>query len=104
MQTHKLKLDTSYFDAVASKAKPFEVRRDDRGFQRGDTIIFSRYGSEEDGAIQSIGYMDRFGRVVSSYGHNEKVEKLICTIGYILTGGQHGIEPGFVVLALEYED
>ena len=33
-QTHHLKLDKYYWDAVKSGDKPFEVRRDDRGFLR----------------------------------------------------------------------
>lgn len=36
MAEHHLKLDSHYFDAVASGDKNFEVRRDDRGFQKGD--------------------------------------------------------------------
>lgn len=38
--THKLKINKAYADAVLSGEKPFEVRRNDRGYQRGDCVEF----------------------------------------------------------------
>lgn len=38
--THKLKIWTSFADCVLDGTKTFEVRRNDRGFQKGDTIVF----------------------------------------------------------------
>ena len=40
--THELKCLPVYFDAVKRGDKNFEVRRDDRGFQKGDTIKLMR--------------------------------------------------------------
>ena len=40
MTTHKLKLREEYADAVASGEKNFEIRYNDRGFQKGDEVIF----------------------------------------------------------------
>lgn len=40
MKTHELKLDTEFFDAVLSGEKSFEIRLNDRGFQRGDKVLF----------------------------------------------------------------
>jgi hypothetical protein len=40
MRTHKLKLALAYCDAVLSGEKSFEIRFNDRGFQKGDRIQF----------------------------------------------------------------
>lgn len=40
---HELKTVPPYFDAVASGAKPFEVRRDDRGFMPGDLLVLREW-------------------------------------------------------------
>ena len=37
---HELKLRIEYADAVNSGMKSFEIRKDDRGYQRGDTVKF----------------------------------------------------------------
>lgn len=78
---HKLKTWVPYFDAVTSGAKPFEVRRDDRGFQRGDRVLLAEVTQPCDGLIPT-------GR------------EAMYEITYVLTGGQFGIEPGYVVLGL----
>jgi hypothetical protein len=75
---HKLKCLPDYFGAVRRKEKTFEVRRDDRGFQKGDTIVLREWLPELGGRYS---------------GNNEHRK-----IKYILTGGQFGIEPGYVVL------
>lgn len=41
MKTHELKLDTNFFDAVLNGEKTFEVRKNDRGFQKGDKVVFT---------------------------------------------------------------
>jgi Domain of unknown function (DUF3850) len=79
MQTHDLKTAPNYFDAVACGEKPFEVRRDDRGFQKGDRLLLRRY------EIAGRGYTG---------------EQITAKVTYVLTGGQLGIESGFVVMGL----
>lgn len=39
--THKIRIEKSYADAVLSGDKTFEVRYDDRGYQKGDVIKFN---------------------------------------------------------------
>lgn len=78
---HRLKTWGPYFDAVISGAKPFEVRRDDRGFQQGDRVQL----------VEVLHYDDS----VVPTGREAMYE-----ITYVLTGGQFGIEPGHVVLGL----
>jgi Domain of unknown function (DUF3850) len=84
MTEHALKTLGPYWEAVASGAKNFEVRRDDRGFQRGDVLVLQPV--TEDGRRIGVLYREIRKRVT-----------------YVLTGGQFGIEPGYVVMALEDE-
>ncbi len=100
MKTHTLKVEHEYMDAVNSGEKSFEVRRDDRGFQKGDRLILCRYGVERDCIAHNQGFMDERGKVVSSYPTNDAVDRCERTISYVLTGGQFGIEPGYVVLGI----
>lgn len=95
-----LKLIDPYFGQVQRGEKNFEVRRDDRGFQKGDVLILCRY-SKQDSLVRREGYSDANGAVVSSYPTSPEVAKVRRRIAYILTGGQYGIEPGYVVLGLD---
>jgi len=80
---HHLKVWPAYWDAVKSGAKSFEVRRDDRGFQRGDVLVLRRWDTE------GHRYMDDYEFAVRR------------RISYVLTGGQFGIEAGYVVMGLQ---
>lgn len=40
MKVHNLKLNEEFADAVLSGEKSFEIRENDRGFQKGDHIVF----------------------------------------------------------------
>lgn len=99
-KTHTLKVEHEYMDDLKSGAKLFEVRRDDRGFQKGDKLILCRYGKCRQSISGSYGYMNHAGRVVSSYPTSESVDRITRKIKYVLTGGQFGVEPGYVVLGL----
>lgn len=83
---HRLKTLPDYYEAVKRGDKTFEVRRDDRGFQKGDVLVLEKYKI-------GLGYMKE--------GENwARIRKVIT---YVLTGGQFGIEPGHVVLGLADE-
>lgn len=94
---HELKLHTNYFEAVASGQKCFEVRRDDRGFQKGDILILRRWGT--DSLFGRVGYLRG-----ASQKPKEAADTIVRRITYILTGGQFGIEPGHVVMGIEPEE
>jgi hypothetical protein len=87
---HKLKTLHDYWEAVRLGAKTFEVRRDDRGFQRGDTVILEKLAEKEPH------HYDYDGHDITA-----KPKALTFRIGWILTGGQFGIQPGYVVFSLE---
>jgi Domain of unknown function (DUF3850) len=83
MKEHVLKTWADYWDAIERGEKPFEVRRDDRGFQKGDVLILRRMAKSYSGA-----WVD-------------DTRELRRRVTYVLTGGQFGIEPGYVVLGLK---
>lgn len=83
MITHRIKVRDCYWDAIERGDKNFEVRRDDRGYQKGDVLELVKTDEK--------GFFVR-------YGAQEQI--LTRAITYILTGGQWGIEPGYVVMGL----
>jgi len=76
---HDLKAWPQFFDALLTGEKTFEVRKNDRNYQVGSTLLIREWDPKN-----------------SSYSGRE----LKFTISYILFGGQFGIEEGFVVLGL----
>lgn len=84
---HILKTVPACWDAVASGEKKFEVRRNDRFFQKGDVVRLRKL--TEDGYYATPPGM-RFGACDLDF-----------RIGWTLQGGQFGIEPGYIVFSLE---
>lgn len=78
MTVHLLKILPEFFEPLRLGHKPFEVRRDDRGYVVGDLLNLREWTPEH-------GFS---GRGASAW------------VTYVLPGGQFGIEPGFVVLGL----
>lgn len=89
MREHILKTLPDYWDALQSKEKTFEVRRDDRGFQKGDVLVLRRLKKGLGGGWQE------------ERTHTNSAVELRRKVLYVLTGGQFGIEPGYVVMALK---
>ncbi len=92
--THDLKTLPVYFDAVERGEKTFEIRRDDRGFQKGDTVRLLRL-SEQPG-VTAI-FTSRLGGTTNDPDYAVSLHR---RISWILTGGQFGLEPSYVILAL----
>lgn len=80
------------FDAVRRGVKTFEVRKDDRAFQTGDTI--------------TLVYHDPYGipGLIPSVKDIDDRAPIDARITFVLRGGQYGIEPGYVVLSLSRID
>lgn len=76
---HYLKVWPPYFDRLSSYDKTFEVRKNDRDFQTGDTLELAEYDP------QTKTYS---GRTATRH------------VSYILHGDQFGIEKGYCVLGL----
>lgn len=86
-QRHIVKCWPNYFDAIKRGEKPFDVRRDDRGYQKGDLLVLQRTSERDKLTVET----DYDGKIT---------HELEREITYVLTGGQFGIEPGYVVLGL----
>ena len=44
---HELKIWPQYYQAVADGSKTFEVRKNDRGFQKGDEVVLKEWDPTE---------------------------------------------------------
>ncbi len=88
MAVHDLKCWPNYFDAVQSGEKTFQVRRDDRGFQKGDVLQLYKFAPGNGYVRDPI---------------TGKTIFLLRRVTWILTGGQFGVEPGYVVMGLKDE-
>lgn len=87
---HELKTVAYAFDAVKAGLKRFEVRKNDRGFQSGDLVVLRRlYGPDDEVNEWRVGELDG------------EADALTYRVGWLLQGGQFGIEPGYCVFQLE---
>ena len=75
---HELKTWPEYFKMVASGMKPFELRKNDRGFKVGDTLILLEYNPK---------YGEYTGR--------KRVRKVTCVVENF-----DGLEEGYCILGL----
>lgn len=81
-RSHDLKVWPEFFAALADGSKPFEVRKDDRGFRVGDRLWLNEWIPHESGGGEYTG------------------GQLCKVITYILAGPAFGITRGFVVMGL----
>lgn len=80
LKIHDLKLNIEFCEAVASGEKSFEVRENDRGYQKGDLISFQ--------AVSKTGLLE-----------NHRINGMLFKITYVLSGW--GIKKGFVVFGIK---
>lgn len=81
MKTHELKTVQPYFERCWLQSKTFEVRKNDRDFQNGDTVYLKEYDPETD-----------------TYSGRE----IRCKIIYVLHDF-HALEKGYVVFSFYIE-
>ncbi len=79
-KTHKLKILETFADDVYIGNKNFEIRKNDRGYQKGDTIKFT--------------CVDKQGNTLP-----HTISEKIYEITYVLNG--YGLKNGFVVLGIK---
>lgn len=87
---HELKTHPAMFRAVRDGVKNFEVRKDDRAFQAGDTVVLNFYEPPPNASATP-----------APYDPSDNREPIAKTISFVLRGGQYGVEAGHVVLALK---
>jgi len=78
--THELKTWNEYFEDVISGNKTFEIRKNDRGFRKEDTIVLKEWDPKTE---------QYTGREISK------------KVSYILDGGNFGLKKGFVAMAMK---
>jgi hypothetical protein len=93
MAKHELKTIARYWDAVNKGEKLFQVRKNDRFFQAGDTVVLLRL---HDYGRPHRPYSDKYGNETGI----ADAARLTFRVGPILQGGQFGIEPGYCVFSL----
>lgn len=90
MTEHILKLNERYFDAVANGIKTFEIRKNDRNYKVGDTLVLMK--ANDDGEL--LTYADH------NLGMN-LYHEIKAAVTYILTHDEFdGISEGYVILGI----
>lgn len=87
MAEHELKMIPVFFQPAWDGEKPFEIRRNDRMYQKGDTLRLREYDSNP---MRDCEPEERYtGRM------------LTVTVTYVMTGDKWGLREGYVVLATQ---
>lgn len=85
MKLHEIKLNINFCDAVLNGEKTFEIRRNDRGYQRGDYVRFT--ATDYDLASDTF----------VPCGH--EIDDHLYQIEYVLSGW--GLREGYVAFAIK---
>lgn len=94
---HELKILPQYFKSVQDGSKSFEFRKDDRGFEVGDTLILKEWDYD-------LIYKTEYGE--EEWGNPHYTGRSIKKeISYILRGGIPGcrVRKGLAILGLKQE-
>src|SRR5215831_19455315 len=90
MTEHELKIWPPFYQHIVSGSKTFDVRKNDRRFKVGDTIVFKEWEPKEHGHQDAPYYTGRECRMRISYILNPRPDK----------DPDCGLVAGFVVLGL----
>ena len=88
MIAHDLKTWPAYFRPIWDGEKTFEIRYDDRGFQRGDVVILREWDRGNSCDCKSAHHADDCGRYTG--------RRVLAEIGYVTAStSARGQQPGF---------
>lgn len=98
-KTHHLKTLPAYFDAVCRGDKTFEIRKNDRDFQTGDTLVLEEFKGDPPHAPRTPGQPPLTREELGYTG-----EDATCVVSYTLHGPAFGLELGYVIMGLVLTD
>lgn len=87
MRVHELKTDCSVYEAAIAGNKPYEIRKNDRGFAVGETLWLRE--------TQSTGVEMRAGAPLAFTGRECRRK-----VTHVLHGAEYGVVDGFAILAV----
>ena len=79
MKVHDLKTWPEHFNNIVKNTKTFELRKNDRDFKTGDSLLLREYCP-----------------IKNEFTGREVVRK----VTYILKGGNFGLNEGFVIMSI----
>lgn len=79
MKTHFLKCWPEFFQQVWDGNKPWELRKDDRGYEEGDALILSEWDPKTEAYT---------GRAI------------VALVAYILRGPAFGLQEGYCIMSI----
>ncbi len=88
MSFHRLKVWPEFFSHLESRHKQFEIRKDDRGFQVGDTLLLCEWDpspADSQGFKRAPKYTGKW---------------IEATVVYLMKGGRFGLGPDYVIMGL----
>lgn len=91
---HQLKLHPRYFEMTLIGRKPWELRKDDRGFMEGDQLLMREWDPEApkrpDGSLHTGS---------GSHGKGEYTGRsILVNVTYVLRGPGLGLDAGHVIM------
>lgn len=86
MRLHRLKTLAPYWERVQSGEKTFEIRKNDRDFQVGDTLELEYYNPDKP-IQQGFDYYP--------------TQIILARVNYILSGGKFGLDTDYCIMAIE---
>lgn len=101
MSEHTLKVVPPYFEAIADGSKTFEVRKNDRAYQKGDVLRLREWHPYRD--LQGESRCGLTGcHAFGASAHWGPGIVVVKTVEFVYSGDPRfgGIEPGYVVLGL----
>lgn len=78
---HELKVHSQFWHDLHTNKKTFEVRKNDRDYKVGDTLVLKEY----------LPMTDKFTG-----------EQMTVSVTYVLKGGDWGIKKGYCVLGIKH--
>lgn len=96
MTVHRLSLREEFYDAVANGIKAFEVRKADRDYKVGDTLLMTLSRDTGRKALAT-------GKTIYE---DEDIYEIVAVITYILTHDMYpeGVPEGYVILSISVKD